>query len=124
MTTFSDNSIGIFAQGGVWGASSAEAWLWEKARAQRDPSVQSNAVNGSIIINDGGSLLLNGGGDVVLENGDCAEDFAFTETSEPEPGTVMVLDESGEGASLLRCIEYLAAANCCRNGKATHPLYK
>lgn len=35
-------------------------------------------------------------GDIVLHNADCAEDFDVSESSEVEPGTVVVLDQEGE----------------------------
>jgi hypothetical protein len=35
-------------------------------------------------------------GDIILQNGDCAEDFDVSESTQIEPGTVMVLDQEGK----------------------------
>jgi hypothetical protein len=43
------------------------------------------------------TIRLDGGaGDVVLFNADCAEEFAVADAERAEPGTVMILGESGE----------------------------
>jgi hypothetical protein len=53
------------------------------------------------IINDADGRLsiiastLSVSGDIVLQNADCAEEFDIASAEEAEPGTVMVLDESG-----------------------------
>ncbi len=42
------------------------------------------------------TIHLNGAtGDITLQNADCAEDFDVTDRTEVEPGTVMVIDDSG-----------------------------
>jgi hypothetical protein len=42
------------------------------------------------------AIQLNGStGDIILQNADCAEEFAVEGTDDVEPGTVMIIDDSG-----------------------------
>lgn len=56
-------------------------------------------VSGNIFLeNDSGdrTLELNGEtGDIIMTNADCAEEFDLADEERPEPGTVVVIDESG-----------------------------
>ena len=46
--------------------------------------------------NNAAVITLSGAtGDILLQNADCAEQFDISEALAPQPGTVMVLDESG-----------------------------
>lgn len=95
VTAFSDNDVGLFAQGGTWAGVFKGGLVVGKGPDPKNPNIQRNQINGSIVINDGGSLFLNGGGDIILANADCAEDFDLSAAADADPGCVMVLDGNG-----------------------------
>jgi hypothetical protein len=52
-----------------------------------------------VLRNDAGDNLIKldgNSGDIVLNNADCAEDFDISNSTEIEPGTVMVIDQEGK----------------------------
>ena len=90
---FSENDIGIFAQGVTFGCVFNGPLVVNKGPNPKDPTKPASEINGSILINDG-NLYVNKG-DVILAGADCAEEFDFVGLKNVEPGTMMVLNNQG-----------------------------
>ncbi len=79
-------------------ASDREVFQFDAENAVLRIGSQGN--EGDIICRDDNgneSIHLNGGtGDIILQNADCAEDFDVADSTDIEPGTVVVIDENGE----------------------------
>jgi len=63
-------------------------------------SIILNGSNNSLNVRDvfgRNTIVFDGGaGDIVLANADCAEDFDISQSTEIEPGTVMVIEQEGK----------------------------
>ena len=93
VTAFSDNDIGIFSQGASWAGVFNGALVVSKGPNPKNANIPPNAINGSIVINDG-NLYLNKG-DIFLTGADCAEEFDTPVGVDVEAGTVMIIDGNG-----------------------------
>jgi len=93
VTAISDNDVAVYGKGGSWAGVFDGAVVVNKGPNPKNSSKPPQAVNGSIVINDG-NLYVNKG-DVILAGADCAEDFDLLVASSAEPGSVMVIGKNG-----------------------------
>ncbi len=80
----------------MWGVDNDQ----DLFRIFRMPNFDTGGIVYLTIDNQGNVSVLNGGnlnvsGDVILQGADCAEHFDVSDEEQPEPGTVMVIDDEG-----------------------------
>jgi len=75
---------------GFWGNTGA-GWGLVMDTGSGNVGIGTSEPQATLHVN--GDIMASG--DIVLQNADCAEEFDIASVEEAEPGTVMVLDESG-----------------------------
>ncbi len=95
-----DSGNGVYGASASWNGVEGESWSPAHAGVAGQNNAGGPGVWGASTGNAGqfeGNVLVTGtitvGGDIVLQNADCAEDFDAE--SDVQPGTVVVMDESG-----------------------------
>ena len=95
-----DSGNGVYGASASWNGVEGDSWSPAHAGVAGQNNAGGPGVWGSSTGNAGqfeGNVLVTGtitvGGDIVLQNADCAEDFDAE--SHVQPGTVVVMDESG-----------------------------
>lgn len=95
-----DSGDGVYGASASWNGVEGDSWSPAHAGVAGQNNAGGPGVWGSSTGNAGqfeGNVLVTGtitvGGDIVLQNADCAEDFDAE--SDVQPGTVVVMDESG-----------------------------
>ena len=93
LSAFSDNNIGIFAQGATFAGVFHGALVVNAGPNPKNTSVHPSNINGSVVISDGNLFVTKG--DVILGGADCAEEFDIDGMENVESGMVMVINKEG-----------------------------